>query len=138
MLGGANGTPISKLSGQVQTLEQSNTRQLQQIAEIENQRKGSESRAEEYQAKLKSLEEKHAVTIAQSKSMADEAKSSSDESNSLKMTLERTVGRLESTEIALKKAEDSVANLSHKNLFLVQETAELKAQLKQWQSKMSV
>ena len=68
---------------------------------------------------------------------AKEAKSSSAECNSLKMVIERTVGKLESTEIALKKAEDNVANLTNKNLFLAQENAELKAQLKEWQEETS-
>lgn len=130
-------TEVSQLSAQIQTLEQTKTTNLMQIAEIEHQLKESESRASVYQEQLKSLEEKYAAAHEQSHLMAKEAKSSGAECNSLKMAIERTVGKLESTEIALKKAEDNVANLSNKNLFLAQENAELKAQLKERQERES-
>lgn len=78
----------------------------------------------------KSLLECHEQMKTQHNALLDESTSDKDRLSALSIKFEKTLERVESLKVALRKAEDRINYLNDKNLFLTQEKTELASQLK--------
>ena len=121
---------IARLTTQHQTLEQTNITQSEQIKTLEGKLATTTNKAYESQSQLNLLKDQHDLLKDEKATLAQSHQNNIDELHSLKFQLERIKGEQVGSARALKKAEDTIANISNKNLFLVQENAELKTALK--------
>lgn len=122
------------LQQQITQLKQDYDTSIEKLAQVNNDCKKQTITLESQEIAFEALNEKYNVTLSNNKTLLFAKESDNNLINELKLNIENTDGRIKEISVALKKAEDSIENLSAKNMFIAQEKATLAAQLKQVES----
>ena len=122
---------VAGLFGQMKFLEQDKKTYHEELHQSQIKIVEQVSHLQLQDEKLSELNKNHAILLEQNNLLIEAEKTDKEIIQALKLKLENAEGKLEMIVDSLKKAEDHVANFSHKNMFLVQEKTELAMQLKQ-------
>jgi len=122
---------ITTLSRKTELLEEAKKSILQELNETLTNLQEQKNITQQQKLIHNELSEKHNNIFSDNVKITNELKAEKEISIELKINLEKAQERIIMLNDALKKAETKVANISDKNLFLMQEKTELACQLKQ-------
>lgn len=125
---------VARLLAQVQWLETSKAEVEAKFNQAQLTCQNQQIELQLHRSQLQTLHNNYEILLKEHQTLAKSSTSDKETIHTLQCKLEHTEGCLETVQKALQRAEDTLAHVSDKHMFLVQEKTELVNQLKQFQA----